>query len=52
MQNDDAIEHRPPTHSWEQQSELCAQALPAVLHPALSALHVPAAHAPPQHSAS
>jgi hypothetical protein len=51
MQNDDAMEHRPPVQSCEQHSEPCdEQALPAVLHAALSALHVPLVQSPPQHS--
>src|SRR5260370_2290035 len=51
MQNDDALEHRPATHSFEQQSEFCPQALPDVLQEVLSALHAPLAQVPPQHSA-
>jgi hypothetical protein len=51
MQNDDAIEHWPAAHSWEQQSELSVQSLPAVLQDALSAAHTPPVQVPPQHCA-
>jgi hypothetical protein len=49
MQNDEAIEHRPAAQSCEQQSALCEQALPEVLHAVLSGLHVPFVQSPPQH---
>jgi hypothetical protein len=50
-QNEDALEHRPATHSFEQQSEFWPHALPDVLQDVLRALHVPPAQVPPQHSA-
>jgi hypothetical protein len=51
MQNDDAIEQRPPVHRCEQQSDDWLHALPEVLHDALSALQVPPEQFPPQHCA-
>ena len=42
----------PSLQSLEQQSVLFAHGLPDVLHDALSAVHLPASHLPPQHSPS
>jgi hypothetical protein len=52
MQKDEAIEQCPPTQSCEQQSELCEQVFPDVLHDVLSGVHVPPPHLPPQHCPS
>jgi hypothetical protein len=51
MQNDEAIEQWPDAHSCEQHSELCAHALPDVLHDLPSAAQVPPEHVPLQQSA-
>jgi hypothetical protein len=52
VQNDEAISHLPPEHSFEQQSAFALQALPAVLHDVFKAAQVPDEQRPPQHSPS
>jgi hypothetical protein len=51
MQKEDAIEQWPEAQSFEQHSELCAHALPDVLHDLLSAVQLPPEHVPLQQSA-
>jgi hypothetical protein len=50
MQNDDALEQRPPAQSAEQHSELVPHSLPDVLHADVNGLHAPPAQSPLQHS--
>lgn len=46
------MSHLPPVHSFEQQSALPLQTLPAVLHEVFNAAQVPVEQRPPQHSPS
>ncbi len=50
-QYEELSEQWPAAQSWEQQSPLAAQALPAVLQLALSGTHLPPVQFPPQQSA-